>query len=202
VDLLEFLRQLTAHPLVVVVATATLSGYLIPTLVRRAQEQQQAHAIRVMLAKEMSESAAKMLVSVQFAEHVAGIKQEVYDAAYLAWEISRLSIATQIGAQLADQSVAKEWIEISRGISRMYELSGTWSAPHRTKAISDLKAVFRITEDDWQILRDYSRKGASADDFQVFFAAWIALQQSALDRVSALASRLQRSAVNIRGQNT
>lgn len=75
-------------PLLAVLLTAALSGYVVPRITRRWQDHQKEPEIKISLVEVVSDEVLQFVLAMQFAERNAST-QEAFDEAYRRWEVQR-----------------------------------------------------------------------------------------------------------------
>ena len=194
---IEYIGQVLSHPLVLLIATAAISNYLIPLLTNRWQDHRTQTEIRTRFATRVIDSVLKIVLAVQFAERKAGSQsQSDYDAAYKEWEISRATLSSEIRGFFADPQLSADWDDFSESVTQLYVLSGSFSEPYRGKVIVQLQKFFPSASVDWEVLRNHENKWKSNEQFQKYFSEWWNLRGAIIEGSGEFAKRLLMARVS------
>jgi len=127
-----WLLYLLKHPLILLVAGALLTNYLIPSWTRQWQDRQAELEIQVALVNAIDQAVTEMIMSVQFAVlGSASQSQSGYDQAYRQWEVDRHMIHSKLQAYYPEGQVVRDWEALSTAVTDFYAASGTQDAEER-----------------------------------------------------------------------
>lgn len=161
------MQEILAHPLLILVTGALLSGWVIPRVTRSWHTHQKALEIKTELVSELSKSIMEMIMAVQYARLKAvGQTQADFDAAYSKWEIASSVIGTKLHAYFPQTLIPGVWESFSERITDFYAIEGV-PLNERRKFESELWKKLRqpgtLPEDDagWLELKNaiLRRKG-------------------------------------------
>jgi hypothetical protein len=173
-------------PLLTVLLTAVLSGYVVPRITRRWQDHQKELEIKVSLVDEISNAVLHIILAMQFAERKASTQQE-FDDAYREWEVRRAVLTARTAVYFP--AVAGKFEELSNGISDFYALGGISRPDYREQQIAKLQAAFGAQATDWVTLADQEMR---RDDLFTWFFAWWSLREAVLRRKDVIVRELLR----------
>lgn len=165
-------------PLLVVLLTAALSGYVVPRLTRRWQDHQKELEIKTALVEAVSDEVLHFILAMQFAERKVST-QEAFDEAYRRWEIQRAVLTGKLRAYFRAPQIVQEFESFSNAISDFYALAGTYHPEYRTQQIAKLKSYFGDAATNWEMLANQEER---QDNFFNWFFAWWNLRQQVLLR--------------------
>jgi hypothetical protein len=151
-----------AHPLLVLLVGAVLTGMLIPALTRRWQNRQKALELKTELVGEISESITEMVMAVQFVHLGAtSMDQQRFDEAYREWETKSAVIGTKLRAYFPETAIPAEWTEFSEIVTDFYALEGVSDENRRSEyflTINDKLSALLDTQHeragDWGALKE------------------------------------------------
>lgn len=123
-----------AHPLVILLVGALLSGLLIPAFTRRWQERQKEVELKTELVSELSESIMKMIITIQIVHlslnnpnreniDTVALQTKLTDA-FEEWEVKSAVIGTKLQAYFPNTSIPVEWTQFSEIVTDFYALEG------------------------------------------------------------------------------
>lgn len=173
-------------PLLAVLLTAALSGYVVPRITRRWQDHQKKLEIKISLVEGVSDAVLQFILAMQFAEREVAT-QEAFDEAYRRWEVQRAVLTGKLRVYFRDAMIAQEFELFSDAVSDFYALAGISHPEYRTKQIEKLKHYFGDAATNWEKLADQEERRA---DFFNWFFAWWDLRQQVLLRKDAIVSKL------------
>jgi hypothetical protein len=139
------MSEILAHPLVLLVIGAALTGVLIPFFTRQWQDRQKELELKTALVSELSEAIMEIVMAVQFIvvglpgsdEDQAKQTREVNDA-YRTWEIKSAVIGTKLQAYFPTSSLPSSWTEFSHLVTLFYARIGI-EKPDRPSADHELR---------------------------------------------------------------
>ena len=173
-------------PIIAVILTAALSGYIIPRVTRDWQDYQKELEIKTSIVENANVEVLNILLAMQFAERKVGIQAD-FDKAYRTWEVQRSALAGKISVYFHGQSVAKDFESFSEAVTDFYVLAGVNNGAYRSKQIAKLKDYFGETATDWTTLEDQAKR---SNDFFNWFFSWWKLRQEVLLRKDVVLSKL------------
>ena len=178
----------TTVPLLAVLLTAALSGYVIPRITRRWQDHQKELEIKISFVEEISDAVLQFILAMQFAQRRIST-QQAYDEAYRKWEVQRAVLTGKLRAYFRDQEIAQAFESFSDAVSDFYALSGISNPQYRERQIQKLKGYFGDAATNWERLADQEK---SYDDF----SAWWDLRQQALLRKDAVLRKMLGTSID------
>jgi hypothetical protein len=173
-------------PLLVVLLTATLSGYVVPRITRRWQDHQKELEIKIVLVEAVSDEVLQFILAMQFAERKAST-QKAFDEAYRRWEVQRAVLAGKLRVYFRDPKIAQKFESFSDAVSDFYALAGTYHPEYRIQQIAKLKSYFGDAATNWEMLANQEERQAN---FFNWFFAWWDLRQQILLRKDAIVREL------------
>jgi hypothetical protein len=159
--------SLLAHPLVVLLVGAAVTGFLIPTLTRRSQDRQKELELKTELVSELSESIMEMVMAVQFC-HLARTSREEVDNEklitelnqdYRKWEVRSAVIGTKLQSYFPATTIPTEWTQFSETVGQFYALEGASDEHKQTLALNIREKLVgwlgpeSVASEDWGALR-------------------------------------------------
>ena len=143
--LLDKLKRMLAHPLTLLIVGALLSSLLIPSWTKQWQDRQSELQVKIDLIDQLNNSVTEMVMSVQFAILGAeGQSQADYDRAYRQWEIDSRLIGSQLQAYYSNEPLAKDWDQLSKGITDLY--AGSQAGYSQAEFLKRKNALFEQTD--------------------------------------------------------
>lgn len=119
------MMDLLAHPMIILLVGAALTGLIIPLITRRWQDRQKALELKTELVSELSQAIMEIVLSVQFVQMQSQyMDQEKLDQAYLAWETRSAVIGTKLQAYFPETTIPAEWTRFSEVVTNFYALLG------------------------------------------------------------------------------
>jgi hypothetical protein len=109
-------------PLIVLVAGATVTGLLLPTLTRRRDDHRKALEVKTELVADMSEAAMEFMVAIQFAVQGSAKQTRDLHKALRSWEIRRSVIKTKLDVYFPDTTLGHEWAVLGLNMIEFYGL--------------------------------------------------------------------------------
>jgi tetratricopeptide (TPR) repeat protein len=204
---------LLKHPIVLLVATAVLSNYLIPRITRGWQDHQNEIQLKAAFVSDISQSVLGLVMSVQFATNYTlrtsalsasepeALRevQSSLDESYRNWEIQSAVIGSKIRAYFPNTSNGSKWDAFAKIVSEVYALSGTTDPHYLPQRIEYLKNYFARDDVDWETLE----KGPKAEDiFDVsedlrkYERAWFSLKEAVLGRKNEIVHAILESPIS------
>jgi hypothetical protein len=179
------------HPFTLLLATALISGWLVPRITRSWQDHQRRGELKVQLVTEAGNSAASMLVTAQFSEFGgSATNQEEINRAFRAWETEQVVVSTKIRAYVDDVALAKDWDTLSHMITLTYAMSAK-DAPRRKEYLAELRTYISDKDVNWSALEaGYSDEKFDEKQFLEYNRAWYQLKAALLDRYGKLVQRI------------
>ena len=173
-------------PLLAVVLTATLSGYVVPKITGRWQDHQKELEIKTSLVEMVSDEVLRFVLAMQFAERKAST-QEAFDEAYRRWEVQRAVLAGKLRVYFTEPAIAQEFESFSEAVTEFYALAGVSHPEYRKQQIKKLRSYFGDAATNWDLLESQHER---RDDFFKWFSAWWDLRQDILRRKDAIVRKL------------
>ena len=137
----QVVSDLLRHPLFLLLATALISGLLVPFVASGWQRQQKENELNTVLVGEMADSVARILIATQFAVLSAPSQSPAdFDNAYKNWEISRVVIKAKILGVTRKPGLAEEWDKFGERVTRFYAITAYHESP---QGVADLNAIAR-----------------------------------------------------------
>jgi hypothetical protein len=161
------MKDVLAHPLVVLLVGAAVTGFLIPTLTRRSQDRQKELELKTELVSELSESIMEMVMAVQFS-HMTLTRGEDVDLeslekelnqAYREWEVRSAVIGTKLQSYFPATTIPTEWREFSNTVGQFYALEGASYERRQELALNIREKLLgmlgpgSVASEDWGDLR-------------------------------------------------
>lgn len=118
------LREILAHPLVLLIVGAWLSGLLIPRLTQGWQDREKALEIRTQLVSAMSEDATHMMTSIQEVRRHprATIDRDAFSRGFTQWSADSAVIGAKIQAYFPRTTLPADWGNLSGAIGEFYAI--------------------------------------------------------------------------------
>jgi hypothetical protein len=173
-------------PLLAVILTAVLSGYIVPRLTRQWQDHQKALEIKTSLAEEINRAVVQIILAMQLSERGA-LPQKAFDEAYQDWETERAVLSSRARVYMPNTAFTDGIERYFDAVGDFYALGGIQSGEYRRQQIRKLSTYFGETATDWAKLVDLDKRRT---DFFDWFFAWWSLRQAALRRKDVLIQRL------------
>jgi hypothetical protein len=158
------MSEFLGHPMVLLLTGAVLTGFLLPMIARVSQDRQKELEIKVGLVSELSETIMKIIMAVQFAQHVIkqpipfdiSKEQENLNNAYRDWEIESAIIGTKLKAYFLKSKIPDDWETFSEIIKNAYALQGRVAGGFDTMALVNLQELMGLKNEhpQWESLRD------------------------------------------------
>ena len=178
-------------PLLVVVLSAILTGYIVPSITRDWQNYQKELELKTALVEGANVEVLSFLLGMQLAERRA-IPQLELDKAYRIWEVQRAVLTGKLRLYFRDQTVSRDFDLFSEALTDFYVLAGVTNKEHRSKQIVKLKSYFGEAGTDWEILEDQELR---TKDFFTWFFAWWKLRQVVLLRKDTVLSKVLKEPI-------
>lgn len=155
------MTDVLAHPMIILLVGAALTGLIIPLITRRWQDRQKALELKTELVSELSQAIMEIVLSVQFVKMQSQyMDQEKLDQAYLTWETRSAVIGTKLQAYFPETTIPGEWTRFSEVVTNFYALVGMTEEKRAvffaetTRLLATLNATSDNTAADWQTLRE------------------------------------------------
>ena len=174
-DLSDFLR----HQVVILLATAAVSQWLIPKITQSWQDHQRQTELKAQLATQSAKAVASMLMAAQSAEFggTARNEDEIYRA-FKDWQVEQVVVSARIRAYFADPNLAKDWDNFADVITKVYA-SGTRGGLRRKEYLAAVRKYFSADDVNWSALEaGYSDQ----TQFPEYNRAWFQMKQAVLRR--------------------
>lgn len=131
--------DLLRHPMVLLLATAVISGIMVQLFTSGWQNQQKQDELKAALVGEMSQSVSEIVIATQFA--VVGAEsqtQQDFDRAFRDWDIARTVLAARILGVTRNSSLTADWEAFGERVTRFYAVVGYRNSPD---SLEDLKSL-------------------------------------------------------------
>jgi hypothetical protein len=175
--------RLLVFPLVVLLAGAGISGYLIPALTRKRDDYRKALEVKTDLVSDISEVLTEFLISIQIAVLGApGQGQKAYNEAFRNWEVGSAVIGTKLEAYFPGTTIGEQWTDFSDRVTWFYAITGIDDADRRRAEVDKLLGHYGLAGGD-EVARAVSRGVRPALDDQL---AWGTLKDAIQGEKSAL----------------
>ena len=151
-------------PIIAVILTAALSGYIIPRVTRDWQDYQKELEIKTSIVESANIEILNILLAMQFAERKVGTQAD-FDKAYRTWEVQRSALAGKISVYFHGQSVAKDFESFSEALTDFYVFftpNFATKQQYKTQKITDYQLLLGILS---------SEGGARIPDLSIMSAA-------------------------------
>jgi hypothetical protein len=118
------LRQILAHPLVLLIVGAWISGLMIPRITQGWQDRQKALEIRTELVSAMSEDATTMLTSIQEVRRHprATLNRDEFSREFTQWTAKSAVTLAKVQAYFPNTTLQRDWGNLSGAIGHFYQL--------------------------------------------------------------------------------
>jgi hypothetical protein len=167
----QVVSDLLRHPLFLLLATALISGLLVPFVASGWQRQQKENELNTVLVGEMADSVARILIATQFAVLSAPSQSPAdFDNAYKNWEISRVVIKAKILGVTRKPGLAEEWDKFGERVTRFYAITAYHESP---QGVADLNAIARGWGDE-ALTPPHENNETDAIDHPREQSAWVA----------------------------
>jgi len=186
------LTELLAHPLLLLILSAIISRYLIPTLTRRWQDHEKELEIKIDLTGQISEEVTRMIMAVQLAE--VGTKsqtQEDFDKAYQNFEVNSAVMGSRLRAYFPQTCIGPDWDKYSELVIHFYALTGTRAPARREERLQKISQYFSPNHSniDWAALAKRER------DYNYHYN-WNALRNQILDHKNGVIQQILNSRIS------
>ncbi len=99
------------HPLVILIAGAFLTGWLIPRITRRWQDQRKALEIKADQIERVTSAVTEIFTATQFAQLGAESQtQEEFDEAYRTWQHDKAVLTHLIRVYFRSNALDNQWL--------------------------------------------------------------------------------------------
>lgn len=111
-----------AHPLILLLFGALVSGLLIPEITRRWQIGQKALEIKIGLVGDLSETIMDMVTSIHFVQLGANsMGNQEFDHAYQTWVVRSAGVDARLRAYFPGTEIPDEWSKFSEIVTPIYD---------------------------------------------------------------------------------
>ena len=179
-DVMSAVKEVLAHPLLLLLLGAILTGLVIPRVTRGWHTHQKALEIKTELVSELSKAIMEMIMAVQYARLGAvGQTQADFDAAYSKWEIASSVIGTKLHAYFPQTLIPATWEGFAEQVTDFYAIEGV-PLNERSKFESEL----------WKKLR---QSGSLPDGA----AGWLELKNAILRRKGQILQSILEAEISV-----
>lgn len=141
----EAVSKLLAHPLVLLLVTAAVSGLLVPRLTQQWQEQQEEINIRRDFAARVSRAVGEFFISTQLAQVGAQSQsQEEFDEAYVRWEVESAVLGAELRAYYTAEAVHADWARCDELATAYYVQVGIGEPEERRRYLQQIQQNLRV----------------------------------------------------------
>lgn len=185
----EDISKMLSHPLLLLLITALISQYMIPSITRGWQNHQKEIELKTDIAGQITEMVSTIMMAIQVVE-VTGGNQQDYDRAYRDWEIRQAVLGSKVRSYYPDTHFGEDWDAFSEIVTAVYALPATFDPAYRKERLIALKAYFPKAEIAWDALESIKLKEAEPDKY---LKAWFGLKKAVLRRNEELNHRILKS---------
>lgn len=185
------------QPFVLLLATAAVSGLLIPYITGRSQVSEKELDLKTALTTDISRSVSALVHEIQWLEvqkvNTAG-KGHRFDevnTAYKQWKADEGVYSAKIRAYFPQ--LGGDWRQFAEAVEELYALTGTTGIEFRKPKIEVLKRYVNSDEVDWDVLMADSREWRTAQQWRPYEQAWGKLRDQVLGARDRILSQLLRS---------
>ena len=140
------IAELAGHPLVLLVAGAVLSGWLVPRVTRRWQDRRAALDVKVQLVERVSAAVTDLFTATQFAQvGAASQTQADLDAAYRTWQRERAMVTSLLTAYFRDDDVHHAWVRCRTLVTAYYVQTGISERIRRSAYLAAVERGLAMT---------------------------------------------------------
>jgi hypothetical protein len=137
----DVLIQVLAHPLMLLLLGAALSGLLVPWVARGWQDQRKALEVKAALAERLTAAVVEIATAVQFVlVGAASQSQEEFDKAYRTWQLEKSVLTSLLGAYFRDGAVTAAWTHCRALTTAYYVQAGIPAGPRREQYLGAVAA--------------------------------------------------------------
>jgi hypothetical protein len=188
------------HPLLLLVATAVISGLLVPSITQGWQANSRKAQIRADLIAEAGTVTADILIATQVKEfggysmNDGGVDpQDMAD--FKKRNGALIVVSAKMRAYLQDVDISTEWDRFGDMLTNVYKAQ--IRALRRLEYLAELRTYLNDQNVDWEsLITGYPEDGRSDDPaFVKYNRAWYQLKTSLLNRYGAIAERILKSDV-------
>jgi hypothetical protein len=118
------LREILAHPLVLLIVGAWISGLMIPRITQGWQDREKALEIRTQLVSAMSEDATTMMTSIQEVRRHprATVDRDAFSREFTQWTARSAVIGAKVQAYFPSTTLPADWNNLSGAIGDFYAI--------------------------------------------------------------------------------
>lgn len=189
------------QPYLVLLATAILSGLLIPSITRAWQDRQRELEVKTELVSELSDTVTAFVVAVQDVE-IAEMRNQPYngEAYYQAaneWEIGLSRISAKLTAYFPNTRLPDDWKVFAATVDEVYALTHTKVPAFRTKRLNVIRAQFEDSAINWDDLSTPVEELESLEAARPYESAWFSLKAAILERKDRIVEQMLSSTTSI-----
>lgn len=189
------------QPYLIVLATALVSGVVVPYIARLTQVNERELEIKTELAGDMGQAVAAFVNEIQSVEvtriQTGGRPADTRElnAAYKQWMTESSVIAARVEAYFPD--LADDWKAIAAGLEELYALTGTLDPQYRGPRVEAIRAAFAAARVDWKLLAENGQDWQTVEDWRPYEAAWFQLREAVLSARDKLVRRMLASSTTL-----
>jgi hypothetical protein len=133
-------EQWLAHPFVLLIIGASISGILIPLFTRRWQDHQKELEVKVGLVNKINESLTDIITAIKLVDcKIPGFDKAALGTAYKEWEKSNAVIRSQLRAYFSNTNLEQDWNNYSQLIFKLYSLLEKTDSIGRKQLLQEIK---------------------------------------------------------------
>ena len=128
-------QGILAHPLLLLLVGALLSNLLIPEWNRRSEVHQRELTVKVEVSTRINEAVVAMVTATQAALVGArGQSPEEFDRAYMAWQVRRAVIASELATYGQGTTLVRDWEALATAVDDAYASAGLHDPARRAES--------------------------------------------------------------------
>lgn len=189
-----------SQPFLLLIATAAISGTLVPYVTRQWQLKEKELEIKSELVTSMNRAISSFEREIQAFEvrkvQSGNKKFEPLNEAYAEWQVQSSELSGKIRAYFPQ--AAPDWNAHVKVIDELYALTGTNVPELRKTRVDALKAYVKDASIDWDALADTGETWSSVEDARPFERAWFALRDKLSETKDRIVSKILVTMIAIR----
>lgn len=148
---MQEIAAIVRHPLFLLVATALVSGLVVPRIAQRWQDHRKALEIKAGLVERLAGAVVSMFTAVQFAQVGARSQsQEDLDEAYRTWQTDKAVLTALVSAYFRPGAVVDAWTRCRAITTAYYVQIGIADRQRRLEYLRAVATgVARTPAEDW-----------------------------------------------------
>lgn len=186
---MESVVSILSHPLSLLIIGAALTGWLLPRVGRRWQDQRKALEVKASLVERVTRAVMDITTATQFTlVGAASQSQEDFDKAYREWQLEKWILTSIIGAYFRNADVSQAWLRCRSLATAYYVQSGIRRSDAETTAAARVAYLRSI-----EYALNLSPPQDASDDPRSFHAPPGGTGNDGLVDVLSLRDELQRA---------